>query len=110
MHLDNQLWQYVNADSRSRKDRYTKGVVWLIPTSIGKRLGISAVKVNRLLKDMGLQISNHKPAKDEPSYLPTERSKEYSSMTAATGGNGAMTTYQHLKWSTRVLEPFKSRH
>ncbi|MFG6094386.1 hypothetical protein SPB21_04010 [Leptothoe sp. ISB3NOV94-8A] len=82
-------------------------VVWLTPTSLGKRLGISAVKVNRLLKELGLQISNQKPAKGEPSYLPTERGKEYSSMTAATGGNGDMTTYQHLKWSERVLELFK---
>ena len=28
-------------------------------------------------------------------------------MTAATGGNGYMTTYQHLKWSERVLELFE---
>ncbi|NEZ68274.1 hypothetical protein D0962_37040 [Leptolyngbyaceae cyanobacterium CCMR0082] len=81
-------------------------VVWLTPTSIGKRLGISAVKVNRLLKEMGLQISNHKAAKGEPSYLPTEKGQKYSRMTAATGGNGDMTTYQHLKWSERVLEIF----
>ncbi|MEM8611753.1 MAG: KilA-N domain-containing protein [Cyanobacteria bacterium P01_H01_bin.105] len=81
-------------------------VVWLTPTSLGQRLGISAVKVNRLLKEMGLQISNHKPAKGEPSYLPTEKGQKYSRMTAATGGNGDMTTYQHLKWSERVLGLF----
>ena len=81
-------------------------VVWLTPTSLGQRLGMSAVKVNRLLKEMGLQINNHKAAKGEPSYLPTERGKEYSSMTVASGSNGDMTTYQHLKWSERVLELF----
>ena len=84
----------------------TEDVVWLTPTSLGKRLGISAVKVNRQLRDMGLQVNNRKPAKGEPSWLPTERGKKYSSMTAATGGNGDMTTYQHLKWSERVLELF----
>ena len=82
-------------------------VVWLTPTSLGQRLGISAVKVNKRLKEMGLQISNHKAAKGEPSYLPTERGKEYSSMTVASGSNGDMTTYQHLKWSERVLDLFE---
>lgn len=81
-------------------------MVWLTPTSLEQRLGISAVKVNRLLKDMGLQVSNPKPAKGEPSYLPTEKGQKYSQMTAATGGNGDMTTCQHLKWSERVLGLF----
>ncbi|NEZ66632.1 KilA-N domain-containing protein [Leptolyngbyaceae cyanobacterium CCMR0082] len=81
-------------------------VVWLTPTSLGKYLGLSAVKVNRQLRDMGLQIQNHNSAKGEPDWLPTERGEEYSRMTAATGGNGDMTTYQHLKWSKRVLEVF----
>ncbi|MEM9805247.1 MAG: hypothetical protein AAF959_08190 [Cyanobacteria bacterium P01_D01_bin.56] len=77
--------------------------VWLTPTTLGKRLGISAIKVNRALREMGLQIKVDKPAKGEPSWLPTEKGGEYASMTAATGGNGDTTTYQHLKWSERVL-------
>lgn len=81
-------------------------VVWLTPTTLGKRLGISAIKVNRALRDMGLQTKVDKPAKGEPSWLPTERGDDYASMTAATGGNGDTTTYQHLKWSERVLELF----
>ncbi|NEZ67801.1 hypothetical protein D0962_34450 [Leptolyngbyaceae cyanobacterium CCMR0082] len=80
--------------------------VWLTPTTLGKRLGISAIKVNRSLRDMGLQTKVDKPAKGEPGWLPTEQGKEYSSMTAATGGNGDTTTYQHLKWSERVLDLF----
>ena len=81
-------------------------IVWLTPTSLGKYLGLSAVKVNRALTDMGLQIKVDKPAKGEPKYLPTEWGQEYGRMTTANGSDGDMTTYQHLKWSKRVLEVF----
>lgn len=84
----------------------SKDVVWLTPTSLGKYLGLSAIKVNRALTDMGLQTKVDKPAKGEPQYLPTEWGKEYGRMTTASGGDGDMTTYQHLKWSKRVLELF----
>ena len=84
----------------------SEDMVWLTPTSLGKYLGLSAVKVNRALQDMGLQVQNRNSSKGEPSWLPTEWGGEYSSMTAATGGNGDMTTYQHLKWSKRVLQLF----
>ena len=84
----------------------TEDVVWLTPTSLGKYLGLSAVKVNRALKDMGLQIQNRNSAKGEPDWLPTEWGRDYGRMTTANGSNGDMTTYQHLKWSKRVLQLF----
>ncbi|NEQ53864.1 MAG: KilA-N domain-containing protein [Leptolyngbya sp. SIO3F4] len=85
----------------------TLEVVYLTPTSLGERLGISARTVNTTLINMGLQFKNMNPSKGEPSYLPTEEGKPYSMMTAASGKSGDMTTYQHLKWSERVLELFK---
>ncbi|NEQ51688.1 MAG: hypothetical protein F6K11_16365 [Leptolyngbya sp. SIO3F4] len=82
-------------------------VVYLTPTSLGERLGISARMVNTTLINMGLQFKNMNPSKGEPSYLPTEEGKPYSMMTVASGKSGDMTTYQHLKWSERVLELFQ---
>lgn len=41
-----------------------------------------------------------------PADVLDSRISILSSMTVATGGNGDMTTYQHLKWSERVLEVF----
>lgn len=84
----------------------TEDVVWLTPTTLGKYLGLSAVKVNRALTDMGLQTRVDKPAKGEPKYLPTEWGLKYGRVTTANGGNGDTTTYQHLKWSKRILELF----
>lgn len=84
----------------------TVEVVYLTPTSIGERLGIRARTVNAALIRMGLQFQNVNSAKGEPSYLPTEEGKPYSMMTVASGSNGDATTYQHLKWSERILELF----
>ena len=85
----------------------TVEVVYLTPTSLGERLGISARAVNAALIDMELQYKNVNKAKGEPGYLPTEKGRPYSMMTAASGKNGDMTTYQHLKWSERVLDLFE---
>ena len=82
--------------------------VYLTPTTLGERLGgISARKINEKLINMGLQTRVDKPAKGDPKYLPTEAGKPYSMMTSATGQYGDTTSYQHLKWSERVLELFE---
>lgn len=78
--------------------------VLLTPTKIGQELGISAIKVNRILLDIGYQIKNlNKTSKTEPSYFVTDLGKPYSGNTLATGDRGDNTTYQHLKWATQVV-------
>lgn len=77
--------------------------VYLTPTALGERIGLSAIKTNKLLIEMKLQTKVDNPAKGEPKYLPTQTGKAYSMMTMATGQYGDTTTYQHLKWSERVL-------
>lgn len=68
---------------------------------------MNACAINAALIGMELQYKNVHKAKGEPIYPPTEERKPYSIMTAASGKNGDMTTYQHLKWSERVLELFE---
>lgn len=78
--------------------------VLLTPTLIGKELGISAVKVNKLLVSTGYQIKNEKKSKGSPDYVPTELGKQYAELTMATGDGTDNTTYQHLKWDKRILD------
>ena len=78
--------------------------VLLTPTLIGKELGISAVKVNKLLVSTGYQIKNEKKSKGSPDYVPTELGKQYAELTMATGDGSDNTTYQHLKWDKRILD------
>ncbi|ESA39128.1 dna-binding protein [Leptolyngbya sp. Heron Island J] len=87
----------------------TAEVVYLTPTSLGERLGMSAKAINVALIRMELQYKNVNKAKGEPSYLPTEKGKQYSAMSMATGQRGDSTTYQHLKWSERVLKLFDGK-
>lgn len=80
--------------------------VYLTPTALGERLGMSAIKVNKVLIELRLQAKVDSPAKGEPKYLPTPAGKPYSMMTITTGQRGDTTSYQHLKWSERVLKLF----
>ena len=48
-------------------------VVWLTPTSLGKRLGINAVKVNRLLKEMGCRSITIRQIKVSPVICQPRR-------------------------------------
>ena len=76
----------------------------LTPTKIGQELGVSAIKVNRILLDIGYQTKNlNKTSKTEPSYFVTELGKPYAGNTLATGDRGDNSTYQHLKWATQVV-------
>ena len=76
----------------------------LTPTAIGKRLGVSARIVNAVLIANGYQVKNTSKSKTEPAYLPTEKGKEYSSNTLATGRSANNTSYQHIKWQESIVE------
>ncbi len=74
------------------------------PTEIGKELGISGQAVNKLLIERGLQIPNEdRKSKKEPAYLPTEKGREYSDLTLATGSSSA-STFQQLRWYESVID------
>lgn len=74
-------------------------------TAIGKELGISARKVNRLLLELGYQIKNvNKSTKSEPDYLATAKGSEFSEVTFSTGIVNDNSTYQHLKWYRAILD------
>lgn len=78
--------------------------ILLTPTAIGERLGISARTVNALLTANEYQVKNPSKKKTEPAYLPTEKGKEYSSNTIATGKGNDNTSYQHTKWNESMVE------
>lgn len=82
--------------------------VYLTPTALGQRLGISARKMNSRLKMWGLQVKNKDYSAGQPAWLPTESGKEYSIITVEEHKGDNPTQYQHLKWSERVLELFKN--
>jgi hypothetical protein len=82
----------------------TKSELLLTPTTIGEKLGISAVAVNKLLLGMGLQIKNPSKSKGEPAYIPSEDGKKHADNTLATGCKGDATTYQHLKWKESIVK------
>lgn len=61
---------------------------------------LSAQKMNKLLTDKGLQIKN---ATGNPSWLPTEKGKEYSELILDTA-KGHNKTIQSLQWYLSVLD------
>ena len=75
----------------------------LTPTAIGKRLGVSARIVNAVLVANGYQVKNVSKGKTEPAYLPTEKGKEFSVNTLATGRSTDNTSYQHIKWQESIV-------
>lgn len=81
--------------------------VLMTPKVLGQELGVSAIKVNRLLCQLGFQVKNENKTKGSPDYIPTEIGKEYAEMTMSTGSNGDNTTYQHLKWKEKIKDVLK---
>lgn len=76
----------------------------MTPTDIGKVLNLSGQAINKLLIANGLQTPNeNRKSKKEPAYLPTEKGKEYSDLTLATGSNSS-STYQQLRWYESVID------
>lgn len=78
----------------------------LTPTAVGEKLTVdgktwTSQQVNKVLIELGLQEKN--PAGKNPSYLPTEKGKEYGCLVLDTAkGHGK--TVQHLRWYPSVVE------
>ncbi|MEH1822109.1 MAG: KilA-N domain-containing protein [Nostoc sp.] len=81
------------------------------PTQLGEKLEAktgekwSAIKVNKLLTDLGFQIPN--PDGKNPAYLPTEKGKDYSQLVLDTA-KGRDKTVQSLQWHLSVLEALEA--
>lgn len=74
----------------------------MTPTELGKKIGVSAIAVNKRLISAGLQVKNEtKKSRKEPAYFPTDKGHEFCSFTLS-GGNDD-TTYQQLLWYESVL-------
>lgn len=81
------------------------------PTQLGEKLSAitgqkwSAIRVNKLLTDLGFQIPN--PDGKNPAYLPTEKGSEYSQLVLDTA-KGRDKTVQSLQWHLSVLEALEA--
>ncbi|MBC1456250.1 ORF6N domain-containing protein [Listeria newyorkensis] len=100
--------QRTEAKTGESLDEYTKLLPpaehetgYLIPSQIGQKFNLSAVKVNQVLVDKGLQV------KDGKKWRMTEAGKQYGEVIPFTAPNGH-TDYQ-LKWNERVLEVFGAK-
>ncbi|MDH1792960.1 phage antirepressor KilAC domain-containing protein [Stenotrophomonas sp. GD03819] len=77
---------------------FADGVRFFTPTELGRRLGISAQRFNRLLKDHGLQ------EKRDGQWCPTEAGKAFSVLLQVHKKQLAGTDVQQLKWKESVLD------
>ena len=78
----------------------------LTVTELGKLLNppLNAVKTNQLLIAKGYQIKNaNKRGQKDLNYLPTDKVKDYCSVTLATGKN-KNDTYQQLRWYDSIVD------
>jgi KilA-N domain len=81
------------------------------PTKLGEMLSEttgekwSAVRVNKMLVEQGFQIKN--PDGKNPSYLPTEKGKEYGQLVLDTA-KGRDKTVQSLQWHPTVMIAMQS--
>lgn len=79
----------------------------MTPTELGKKIGVSAIEINKRLISAGLQVKNeNKKSRKEPTYFPTDKGHEFCSFTLS-GGNDD-TTYQQLLWYESVLSAIES--
>lgn len=81
------------------------------PTQLGEKLSAktgekwSAIRVNKLLTDLGFQIPN--PDGKNPAYLPTEKGSQFCQLVLDTA-KGRDKTVQSLQWHLSVLEALEA--
>lgn len=74
------------------------GICCFTPTDLGRRVGLSAQKFNRLLVEHGLQ------EKRDGLWCPTEAGKAFSVLLQVHKKQLAGTDVQQLKWKESVLD------
>lgn len=70
-------------------------------SEIASTLNISAVALNKLLIERGLQIKVPTTSKTQSKYIPTKQGKDYSKFTQSVDTSG--TTFSTLRWSSNVV-------
>ncbi|HHA2409566.1 hypothetical protein [Stenotrophomonas maltophilia] len=76
---------------------HVDGVCFFTPTDLGKRLGLSPQKFNRLLADRGLQT------KQDGQWCPTDAGKPFAVLLQVHKKQQAGTDVLQLKWRETVL-------
>lgn len=72
-------------------------------TEIGARVGLSAVKLNKLLCDQGFQEAN-RDAKKNITYSPTDKGKPFSVLVDTNKAHHSGLPMQTLRWYATILE------
>lgn len=70
-------------------------------TELAKQLNISAVALNKLLVEKGLQTKVINPSKTQSKFNPTELGKQHSKFIQSVDTSG--TTYSALRWQDTIL-------
>lgn len=76
---------------------HVDGVCFFTPTDLGKRLGLSPQKFNRMLADRGLQ------SKQDGQWCPTEAGKPFAVLLQVHKKQQAGSDVLQLKWKETVL-------
>ena len=80
--------------------------VYFAPTAIGKILGESAQKVNKLLEEAGMQVS-FRDVKDKKCWKPTTKGKPFAVLMDTTKQHSDGRAIQQLMWRESVIEVLK---
>ncbi|WP_298909946.1 KilA-N domain-containing protein [uncultured Nostoc sp.] len=80
--------------------------VYLKPTDIGEKVGMSAVAVNNWLINAGLQ---YRTDDKKIPYRPTDSGKEWGRMVSAVAKGSNQTVFQ-LRWLTSITQLFNERN
>lgn len=75
--------------------------VLLTPTEIGKRIGLTARKVNEKLAEVGLQ-TNFRGTKDELRWELTDKGKQFAEILDVGKSHSDGTPVQQIKWQSDV--------
>lgn len=81
---------------------YKPNIQYHTPSILGDMCGMSAVKINLILREKGLQ-EEHRDSKNKLVWIVTEKGKQYSRLfdTGKNKLNG--TPVQQIKWSEEVI-------
>lgn len=75
-------------------------------TVLGKKLGISAFKFNRLLQDAGMQVAN-RDSKDKLVWSVTDKGKPFSQLSDTRKKHSDGSPVTQIKWAESVLDKIK---
>jgi len=78
-------------------------IQYFTPTLLGKKIGISAIKINKGLEKAGLQ-TKQRDYKDRPVWEVTPKGKEFCQLIDTGKKKGSGSTILQIKWSSSILD------